>query len=209
MTFIKGIAIAAAIAVGLSASAAQAGYVVDITQQGNNVVASGSGALDLTGLILVAAGGARSQMSPGSGIIITGPTSLTADYEYLGAVTGPPDFGPGVEAFPNSGGGDIVGIVKQSGDRGELYAPSGYVSGNSLSDSSTYDGQTFASLGVTPGTYKWTWGTGANQNFTLVIGTAVPEPSSWAMMLIGFAGLGFTGYQSATRRRRTAMSPGD
>ena len=57
---------------------------------------------------------------------------------------------------------------------------------------------------MTPGTYKWTWGDGANQNFTLVIGTVVPEPSAWAMMLIGFAGLGFMGYQSASRQRRTA-----
>ena len=55
----------------------------------------------------------------------------------------------------------------------------------------------------------------ANQNFTLVIGTAatvgtpVPEPSTWAMMLLGFAGLGFMGYQSAGRRRRTARSAYD
>ena len=69
-------------------------------------------------------------------------------------------------------------------------------------DIGAYDGQTFKSLGVTPGTYKWTWGTGANQNFTLVIET-VQEPSTWAMMLIGFAGLGFMGYQSAGRRRPT------
>jgi PEP-CTERM motif len=38
---------------------------------------------------------------------------------------------------------------------------------------------------VTPGVYKWTWGTGTHQSFTLDIGTAVPEPSTWAMMALG------------------------
>jgi PEP-CTERM motif len=32
--------------------------------------------------------------------------------------------------------------------------------------------------------------------FTLV-GGAVPEPSTWAMMLLGFAGLGYAGYRKA------------
>ena len=31
----------------------------------------------------------------------------------------------------------------------------------------TDSGTTLADLGVTPGTYVWTWGTKANQNFTL------------------------------------------
>jgi hypothetical protein len=74
--------------------------------------------------------------------------------------------------------------------------PHGYVSGARLSDTSTYDGATFASLGVTPGRYEWTWGSGANQNFTLVIGPAAPESSTWAMMLLGFAGLCFAGYRA-------------
>jgi hypothetical protein len=30
-----------------------------------------------------------------------------------------------------------------------------------------------------------------------VLGGVVPEPSTWAMMLIGFAGLGFAGYRRA------------
>ena len=38
-----------------------------------------------------------------------------------------------------------------------------------LSNSATYSGKTFATLGVTPGTYEWTWGNGANQNFTVHI----------------------------------------
>jgi hypothetical protein len=54
-----------------------------------------------------------------------------------------------------------------------LTVPAGYVSGTALSDSATYSGATFATLGVTPGTYVWTWGTGANQNFTLKILTAI------------------------------------
>jgi hypothetical protein len=32
----------------------------------------------------------------------------------------------------------------------------------------------------------------------------VPEPSTWAMMLIGFAGLGFAGYRSA--KAKTAVA---
>jgi hypothetical protein len=32
------------------------------------------------------------------------------------------------------------------------------------------------------------------------LGAAVPESSTWAMMLIGFAGLGFAGYRSTQRR---------
>jgi PEP-CTERM motif len=70
----------------------------------------------------------------------------------------------------------------------------GYVSGSSLGTSTdTWDHATFASLGVTPGIYEWTWGSGANQNFTLAV---VPEPSTWAMMLLGFGGLAFAGYRS-------------
>ena len=42
---------------------------------------------------------------------------------------------------------------------------------------------------------------GPNINWTIegdgvfVLGGAVPEPSTWAMMLLGFAGLGFAGYR--------------
>jgi hypothetical protein len=37
---------------------------------------------------------------------------------------------------------------------------------------------------------------GSSFTFTLVPG-AVPEPSTWAMMLLGFAGLGYAGYRKA------------
>jgi hypothetical protein len=84
----------------------------------------------------------------------------------------------------------VVGIVGSTSP-GALFVPTGY-SGTLLSDSATYSGQTFASLGVTPGTYVWTWGTGVNQNFTLI--AAVPEAGSTFgllfVSLIAVLGLG-------------------
>jgi hypothetical protein len=79
-----------------------------------------------------------------------------------------------------------------------ILVPGGYVSGDPLSDTSTYLNQTFSSLGVTAGTYVWTWGTGENQNFMLIISASprggpgpVPasEPSSAALLGASLAGV--------------------
>jgi hypothetical protein len=48
----------------------------------------------------------------------------------------------------------------------------------------------------------------ANQAFTpyqMSIGSAVPEPSTWALMLAGFAGLGLVGYRSS--RKSAVLAP--
>src|SRR5205814_3783925 len=92
-------------------------------------------------------------------------------YRGLGA-SGPTSFGIGRTTFANSGGGKMVGITATSSSEFKgvhLSVPRGYVSGTALSDSATYSGKTLATLGLTPGTYVWTWGAGANQNFTLQI----------------------------------------
>jgi hypothetical protein len=204
MAFIKGIAsLGAAMLIGLSALSARAGYVVDLTQQGSDVVATGSGPIDLTGLTFFSTDNFSGPViTPNGGDdpinmdILTGPRGQPFDI-YTG-LTGPASFGSGGGAGGDSASGDFVGMTAST----DLYVPDGYVSGSPLSDTATYDSQTFSSLGATPGTYKWTWGTGPNQNFTLVIGAAaVPEPSTWAMMLLGFAGLGFLGLRSAAGRR--------
>jgi hypothetical protein len=198
MTFIKGIAsLGAAMLIGLSAPPARAGYVVDLTQQGSNVLATGSGAIDLTGLSFFESRQEAAGLLPSINFEDTGPVNTGVVHVYSG-ITGPSNFGSGGFTAASSGSGDRVGI---DNDGKVLFVPLDYVSDSPLSDTSTYLSQTFGSLGVTPGTYEWTWGSGANQNFTLVIRTAVPEPSIWGMMLLGFAGLGLMGYQSAGRRR--------
>ena len=110
---------------------------------------------------------------------------------YTGA-TGPSTFGSGGQFFPSIGSRDFVGI---DGGIGIIFVPLGYVSGGALSSSSTFNNQTFATLGVTPGTYVWSWGQGANQRFTLIIG-AVPDGGS-TVSLLGFALLGL----AALRRK--------
>jgi PEP-CTERM motif len=205
MAMIKGIAsLGAAMLIGVSVTPVQAGYVVDLTEQGGNVVATGSGAIDLTGLVIVVNTSGMAFLHPALGAIRTGPPPFTPidGYGAVTGFTGPTNFGSGSDIVASSGSGDPVGFFFGfSVSDNELDVPSGYVSNSALSDISIYNGQTFSSLGATPGRYEWTWGTGANQNFTLVIGTVVPEPSTWAMMLLGFVGLGFVGYQSAGPRR--------
>jgi hypothetical protein len=160
----------------LSVRPAQAGYTVTLQQVGPNVVATGSGAIDLTGLTVW--GHSRpspairpNQVALGGAFIYTGPISSSVD-SYRGA-RGPTSFGSGFFfTSASSGSGDMVGIVNTVfgfGVGSILSVPTGYVSGNALSDMAIYSGKTLASLGVTPGTYVWTWGTGANQTFTLEI----------------------------------------
>jgi hypothetical protein len=190
--------IGAAMLIGLSTPPAYAGYVVDLTQQGPNVVATGSGPIDLTGLSFANSLSGSAFIAPSIGLILTGVAfPASSGDEYHGG-TGPSSFGSGGARLADSGSGDSVGVNFREHS---FFVPAGYVSDSPLSDTSTYDGQTFSSLGATPGRYEWTWGSGANQNFTLVIGE-VPEPSIWAMMLLGFAGLGLAGW----RHRRTACN---
>jgi hypothetical protein len=146
---------------------------------GANVVATGSGAINLTGLTFsnTSGGGAGIVANLGDVIMTSGSSDL-----YRG-FTGPTNFGSGGPFGTNTFSGDSVGI---SPDLGLLGVPPGYVSGAALSDSMTFNNATFASLGLTPGTYVWTWGaTGlANQNITLIIprGT-VPDAGSTVSLL--------------------------
>jgi hypothetical protein len=177
---------------GLSAPPAQAGYVVTLTQQGSDVVATGSGPIDLSGLTFSSGSFTFAEMNPSVADITTGPILVfTATDTYTG-FSGPLNFGGGSPTDASSGNGDSVSIF---GGINELVVPRGYLSDSALSDTATYTGQTFSTLGATPGKYEWTWGKGANQNFTLEIGTAVPEPATWAMMALGFGLLGFLGYR--------------
>src|SRR4051794_12096698 len=110
MSFLKriaGTAIlgAALLGTGPFLAPAEAGYVVTLTEQGGNVVATGSGPIDLTGLTGPGTGfTTASIIIRNIGFIITGPGG---DFDpYLG-ITGPASFGTGSGASTSNGSGDI------------------------------------------------------------------------------------------------------
>jgi hypothetical protein len=147
-------------------------YTVTLQQIGSNIVATGGGAIDLTGLTANSFGNNYNlAIEASSGLIETGAFASKVDL-YTGS-TGPTSFGRGRFFAANTGSGDYVGIVGFL-SQGQLFLPQGYFSDTALSSSATWNNATYASLGVTPGTYIWSWGTGLpNQNFTLIIGGAL------------------------------------
>ncbi len=84
-----------------------------------------------------------------------------------------------------------------------ISVPRGYVSGTALSDRATYSGTTLTQLHVTPGTYVWKWGSGANQKFTLETLPAIPPATNitnistramvWGGQAVPIAGFTITG----------------
>ena len=170
-------------------------FTITLEQIGSNVVATGTGAINLTGLTLSGPGaGGLPLVQANNGIIQIGAANHPISDAYSG-FTGPTNFGVGTQFLANIGSGDFVALIQgiAFGGVGDvLFVPHGYVSGAPLSDSMTFNNATFASLGVTPGTYVWTWGTTglANQNFTLIIGRAGVPDGGTTVSLFSFALLG-------------------
>jgi hypothetical protein len=161
-------------------------YTVTLEQIGANVVGTGSGALNFIDL----------KINPSGGTILTGlQDQVFSEDIYTGSITGPTSFGSGGLTNASSGSGFLVGI---NGALDQVFIPGGITTNQPLPGSATWNNATFASLGLTPGTYTWTWGTGLpNQNYTLIIGGAgVPDGGS-TVSLLGFAMLGL----AALRRK--------
>jgi len=194
------VALGTVLLLGLSPVPAQA-YIVTLKEVGNDVVATGSGSIYLTSLANVIPSDDQSHIVARGGIIVTGPTASTPTTIYSG-FTGSKTFGngPPISIAASSGSGDLVGI---DGFSVALEVPRNYNSGDPLSSTATWLNQTFATLGVTRGTYAWTWGTGEpNENFLLAIGTTaafIPEPASFTLLGTALAGLLLVGTMRRTR----------
>jgi hypothetical protein len=191
--------LAGAAALGLAAAGGQANasVVIDIYQSDGNVVTTGGGTVDLTDLSFMFSEAASRAMDPSIGGILVGSGDTVDVYS---GVTGPASFGAGGPADASMCSGDLFGVDGSGFSIAVIFVPAAYVSGSAFSGSATYVGQTFVSLGLTPGTYAYTWGSGADaDSLTVKIG-AIPEPATWAMMMLGFGGLGFAGYRAARTR---------
>ena len=182
---------------------ARAGVIITITQVGPDVDVSGSGTIDLAGLGSPTLIGGGAEVYPSLGVVLPGPPGTSGVDRYSG-VTGPASFGSGFPMAPNSGTGIYFGV---NGSGGTLLVPQGYVSGDTLPlSTSTYLGQSFASLGLTPGTYTYHV---PHDTLTVEIlpAATVPEPSTLALFgLLTLGGAVYCGWRRR-KRHRTSCAP--
>lgn len=138
---------------------------ISIQEVGSNVVVTGTGSANLSGLSFssTGVGGLRPALEGAKATVVVSSFSLnfTNFLYYDGGITGPSSFGSGTEVTPNSTSGDRFGVsgtgYSAFGPNAQLFFPEGYSSGDDLSGTSTYNSATIDSLGLTAGTYTWTW----------------------------------------------------
>jgi len=139
-------------------------FTVNITQQGPDVVWSGSGSFNLAALTSAGSSTIAAGFQAGQAIWAIGP-NVPVD-TYSGTITYPTTFGAGGVGVTATSG-STFGVLPGGSGR-LLYVPSGYVSNTTISGSATYASQTIAGMGLTSGTYTWSWGSGGNTS-TLVM----------------------------------------
>ena len=183
-------------------SPAKAAVTVVAKEVGTNVVLTSTGSLDLRGLTFqsnIVYGSPF--ISPRDGAFRLGPNAFTLMDIYAGA-SGPSSFGAGRGVnYPTTGSGGPVGVRSL----GFVDVPRNYVSGSDFSASATFAG-TFDSLGLTQGTYVWSWSGATVQGVSLdsvggdsITLKIVPVPAALPLLGTALAGLGVIGW----RRRRS------
>ena len=167
-------------AFGFSLSA-RAAFVFNISQTPTGTVAFGGGVINTTALRYLNRGtSSRASMDPDQAYLSGGPSSGGELSDGYSGVLQVPQFGYGqYQVYATSGTGDVVGILG-----GNIEVPAGYVSGNYLSCTDTWAFESFAYIGLTPGSYVYTWGSGATaDSLTINVGT-VPEPACFGAMAL-------------------------
>lgn len=189
------------------ASPAMAAYTVTFEQVGNNLVATGSGSFNLGSLTFQGTFGGGGFAGPSDGTLVVGSgnyddyvTSNSFGNFSFGTGSGGNGFASTGQAFGIDLGRRCLNFFQTCNYN--VVVPQGYVSGTVAGVSTTtWLNTSFASFGLTPGDSVYAFGQGAaSDTFTVRVESAVPEPSTWAMMLLGFGGIGI-----AVRRKRAPV----
>jgi hypothetical protein len=184
-------------------------FTLDFEQVGANVVATGSGSINTSDLELSGLENAQPQVIGPAPEFLVGNSG--AGYEQLRS------FGSGyvspvfdTSSAPHaasSGAGYVVGFGFSSSTVEYIDTSESYVSGAALSDVTTWDNQTFASLGLTPGTYTYDYGSESTPDTIVVdIGTAAATPEPPSVTLLAAALLPFLALRIHSGYRRAARA---
>jgi len=151
---------------------------IEISESGGDLVIDGSGTLDLSGCTFFASSPTQGGAVSPTDFVVVGPPSTAIDVYDCPNFGGPASFGIGGASTADSGTGDSFGLRFGSA---RVAGPAGYVSGDPLAGSSTYVGESFASLGLTPDTsYIWKWSISpTNDKVVLNVGNPPPAGTLW------------------------------
>ncbi len=155
---------------------AHATFIFSFVESGTDVVETGIGTVNISDLTYSVNTDEPAFILPSLPYTIGGdPAATYLDIYAPGAIG--PSVGTGGFTLANIGSGDKVGFINS-----QIMVPTAYVSGMQLSNTDTYFNETFASLGMTIGSYTYNYGTGSNADtFVINVGqqaAPVPEPST-------------------------------
>lgn len=179
---------------------AHAIYTISLTQVGSDVVMSGSGQINTTGMTSAASvSSCSSRFDPPGTTVCLG----TGNYglRFGGGITGagvPSAMGT-LQVFGSSATGAPLVISTN-----DLYLPAGYVSNSPITNSVTFVGRTLATMGAVVGTYTMTLTSG--DTIVVNVGGATPASVSVPTMdgvgALALALMLLTGGYFSLRRRR-------
>lgn len=184
-----------------------AGVIITMVESGTNVTATLSGSIDTwSGATPSTVGtgvGKANVIRPSGGTTVFAttnpslPSVVTTNYYTVSNF--PSAFGTSTGPFAADASTASTLLFAWGRSTNNVYIAQGYTLGTLISGVLTWQNKTFANLGVTQGSYVWSWGTpatpGAGDSITLNI---VPEPSTCVMALAGLACGGF----AVWRRKR-------
>jgi hypothetical protein len=168
--------------------------VVTISNSGSDVVMTSTGTVNLSGLTLVS-----SNFGPigGGGLGINTATFICGNNgsyatTYSGFTATPSNFGSGSGASPSSASGDYFGVIFNQQPPYLLLVPTGYTSGANISSTQTFNNTSLSTLGLTNGTYTYTWSGGS---IDVVVGGPAPTPTPSPST--GAVGAGWNFYEAS------------
>ncbi len=161
---------------------ANAEVVVNFFEQDGNVEAVASGSLNIDGLgapdgfgsssSFVLGSGFSSSFDGAFGVGIAGAAGQNDAY----VINTDLEFCTGGRTTTFDDTGLRVGIASGRTLPDRLYVVPGYQSGTPIESTATFEGTTLAAMGMIPGTYVFSWGSGDNADqLTLIIGEAPPS----------------------------------
>lgn len=168
---------------------------IEILQTRNDVVVTSSGTVDTTNLVLGSTEVFGGSLQPAPAADPTENANLTIGFPFdvnsanqtvdvyfnpnLEPVAGPMSFGLSpFTSLPDTGSGDVHGFAANPlhpavGHAPYIAVPEGYVSGEVLSSEMTFANRSFVDLGLTEGTYNWSFA-GNEVTLTIVVALGLP-----------------------------------